>query len=340
MAVLMLLTACKGGTDAPAEGSVPKSPAVQETDKPEQTETSDVSEQTDASEWTEDEFVTVTDDLDREVTVKKHPRRVATLIGSFADIWSLAGGTDSIVATADDTWTSFDLELGEDVVNLGAVKDIELEALVAAEPELIIASTNTSIDVELLPTFEELGYTVLYFEVDSFEEYLHMLDICTQITGGEECYTLYGSNVQAQVDAAIALQDGSEPSVLYIRASGSSAKVKGSEGNVLGEMLAALGCRNIADDDESLLEDLSIEAILAEDPDYIFIVYQGADPTDAQALLEETLLSNPAWATLRAVEEGRCYVMEHRLYNLKPNDQWGTAYEKLARILYGEQTTE
>ena len=194
--------------------------------------------------------------------------------------------------------------------------------------------------MELLPTFEELGYTVLYFEVDSFEEYLHMLDICTQITGEEENYTLYGSDVQTQVDAAIALQDGSEPSVLYIRASGSSVKVKGSEGNVLGEMLAALGCRNIADEDESLLEDLSIEAILAEDPDYIFIVCQGSDPTDAEALLDETLLSNPAWATLRAVEEGRCYVMEHRLYNLKPNDQWGTAYEKLARILYGEQTTE
>ncbi len=325
IALLMLLTACKAGSDLPSEGTAAEVPDTQENT---------------VSEQMEEETVTVTDDLDREVTVKKHPRRVAALIGSFADIWSLAGGTDSIVAAADDTWTSFDLELGDDVVNLGAVKDIQLEALVASEPELIIASTNTSIDVDLLPTFEELGYTVLYFEVDSFEEYLHMLDICTQITGEEENYTRYGTDVQAQVDAAIATQDGSEPSVLYIRASGSSVKVKGSEGNVLGEMLAALGCRNIADDDESLLEDLSLEVILAEDPDYIFMVYQGSDPTDAQNLMEETLLSNPAWATLRAVEEGRCYVMEHRLYNLKPNDQWGTAYEMLAQILYGEQTTE
>ena len=168
MAMLMLLASCKAVSDTSAEASVSAAPAAQE---------NSVSGQSDVPEQTEDEFVTVTDDLDREVTVQKHPQRVATLIGSFADIWSLAGGADSIVATADDTWTSFDLELGEDVVNLGGVKEIRLEQLLASEPELIIASTNTSIDVELLPTFEELGYTVLYFEVDSFEEYLHMLDI-------------------------------------------------------------------------------------------------------------------------------------------------------------------
>ena len=43
----------------------------------------------------------------------------------------------------------------------------------------------------------------------------------------------------------------------------SSGKVKNSENSVLGEMLAALGCVNIADSDASLLEELSMEAILA-----------------------------------------------------------------------------
>ena len=44
--------------------------------------------------------------------------------------------------------------------------------------------------------------------------------------------------------------------MLYLRASGSSCKVKNSENSVLGEMLADLGCTNIADSDESLLENL------------------------------------------------------------------------------------
>ena len=113
-----------------------------------------------------------------------------------------------------------------------------------------------------------------------------------------------------------------------------SCKVKGSRDFVLGEMLADLGCVNIADSEESLLEDLSLEAIIAAEPDYIFAVLQGSDPTDAMETLEQTLLQNPAWSELRAVREGRFYTLEHELYNLKPNARWGEAYEKLADILY------
>ena len=99
-------------------------------------------------------------------------------------------------------------------------------------------------------------------------------------------------------------------------------------------MLADLGCVNVADSNQSLLEELSLESILAADPDYIFAVLQGSDATDAQATLEQTLLSNPAWGSLRAVQEGNFYTLEHSLYNLKPNARWGEAYEKLADILY------
>ena len=51
-------------------------------------------------------------------------------------------------------------------------------------------------------------------------------------------------------------------------------------------------------------------------------------------MLESTLLSNPAWSTLTAVKEGRYYVMDQTLYNLKPDARWGEAYEQLADILY------
>ena len=36
--------------------------------------------------------VNFTDALGREIKVSKNPKRVAALLGSFADIWLLAGG--------------------------------------------------------------------------------------------------------------------------------------------------------------------------------------------------------------------------------------------------------
>ena len=255
------------------------------------------------------------------------------MIGSFADIWCLAGGRDSLIAAAGDAWTSFDLGLGEDVADLGAVKEPNLEVLLAAEPDLILASVNTAADLELKDTFAHAGLNAAYFEVDCFDDYLRMLEICTRLTGQPERYETYGTAVRAQVDGAIARQDGSAPKVLYVRASGSSCKAKGSEGSVLGEMLAALGCVNIADGG-GLLENLSLEGVIAGDPDYIFAVLQGADAAAARKSLDAALLSNPAWGTLRAVREGRFITLDHKLYNLKPNARWGEAYEGLADILY------
>jgi iron complex transport system substrate-binding protein len=283
---------------------------------------------------TEAKTVTFTDDLGREVTVSD-PQRVAALIGSFAQTWCLAGGQDTLAAAADDAWTSFDLDLAEDVVDLGGVKEISLETLIGAEPDFVIASCNTDVDLELEESLTAMGIPVAYFQVDAFSDYLHMLSILTDITGRADLYDLYGQQQEEAIEAAKALADGTQPTVLYIRATGSSVKAKNSSGSVLGEMLADLDTINVADGEDTLLENLSLEAILAADPDYIFLIYQGSDPTDAEALMEELLLSNPAWATLRAVEEGRCYTMDSSLYNLKPNDRWALAYEGLADILYG-----
>lgn len=289
-----------------------------------------------ASGQTSSEAVTFTDDLGRTVTLPAPPERAAALIGSFADIWCLAGGRDTLVAAADDSWTQFDLGLGEEVKNLGAVKTPSRETLLAADPDFVIGSTKTQADVELMDLMDELGVPAACFDVSSYEDYLRVLDICTRLTGDAQAYETYGTAVGEQIDAARARADGSNPSVLYVRATGSSCKVKNSENTVLGEMLADLGCVNIADSETSLLESLSMETILACDPQYIFVVLQGSDPTDAQTTLQNALLSDPAWESLTAVKEGRLYYMDQQLYNVKPNARWGEAYEKLADILYPE----
>ncbi len=285
----------------------------------------------------EDGTLTLTDDLGRTVCVPYQPERTAVLIGSFADVWQLAGGT--LVATADDAWTSFDLNLPEDTVNLGKTRELSLERLFSCEPQLVIASSNTQIDLDWMETLEQAGIPTLYFDVSNFESYLNMLNLCTQITGRTDLYEENGLAIQGEIDEAVArstkaLEERSEPpGVLYLRASAASIKAKGSQDNVLGEMLSALGCVNIADG-SIYLDDLSLEQIIADDPEFIFIVEQGQDTATIEENLDELLRTTPAWSGLSAVREGRVYYMDSRLYNLKPNNRWGEAYDKLEKILY------
>ena len=131
-------------------------------------------------------------------------------------------------------------------------------------------------------------------------------------------------------------QTGHAPRVLYLRASASSIRAKNSRGSVLGEMLARLGCVNIADSQESLLENLSLEHILLSDPDYIFFVQLGDDAEGTQENMERFFAENPLWQELTAVQEGRVFTLDKRLYNLKPNALWADAYQQLAEILWNE----
>lgn len=282
--------------------------------------------------------VTFTDALGREVMVSKEPQRVAALIGSFADVWVLSGG--SICATAEDAWDDFDLEL-PDAVNIGGAHSPNLELIFSANPDFVIASASTSSNVEMLETLETAGITVAYFDVDSFEDYLAMLNICTDITGRKDLYERNGMKLQFQIE--VIKQEMSEQplteeqkTVLLLRAHSGSVKAKGSEGTILGEMLADLGCINIADSDTSLLEALSVESIIRQEPYRIFVVTMGNDTKKAMDNFYQMMEENPAWGTLEAVAEGRVHIMDRKLFNIKPNADWAESYEKLSEILRTE----
>ncbi len=281
--------------------------------------------------------VTFTDALGRSVTVEREPERVASLLGSFADVWVLAGG--DLCAAAEDAWEDFRLEL-PDAVNLGGAHSPSLELLLSSDPDFVIASASTAGDVEMLDTLEAAKITVAYFDVDNFEDYLEMLKICTDITGREDLYEKNGLEVKAQIESVKAryaeLQIPEEQrSVLLIRASESSIKAKGSRGTILGEMLADMGCLNIADSESSILEDLSVEAVIAARPYRVFVVTMG-DDAEAAAGVDVMFREDPAWGSLEAAREGRVYIMDKSLFNLKPNDRWGEAYEKLYDALTEE----
>lgn len=284
-------------------------------------------------------IIAFTDDLGRKVSVE-NPQRVAALLGSFAHMWTLAGGT--VYASADDAWNDFDIDMPSDAVNLGHTKSLSLEKLFGAQPDFIIASTNTRIDVEWQSTLENSGIPTAYFDVADFDDYLRVLKICTDITGRDDLYKKNGLLVQKDIEKVVEkskerIKKGGAPKVLSLRASASSVRAKNSQGNVLGEMLKNLGCMNIADSDSSLLENISVELILQEDPEFIFFVQQGDDKEAVITNINNFIKENPAWQNLSAVKEDRVYIMDKALYSLKPNNRWSEAYEKLEGILSYEK---
>lgn len=271
------------------------------------------------------------DSLNRKVSIKKSPNRVVALLGSFADVWYLSGG--SVCATVSDAWTDFDLPL-ENCVNLGGAHSPSLELIVKSNPDLVLASSSTKSNVEMKDSLEMMGITVAYFDVDNFGDYLNMLNICTDITGRKDLYQKNGLEIKDKIEEIkndfnkLGLSDN-EKSVLLLRTSSSFVKAKGSSGTILGEMLKDLGCINIADSDNSLLENLSLECVIKNEPNYIFVVTMGSDTEAAYNSINKMFEKNPAWKSLKAYKEERFFIMDKSLFNIKPNARWALAYEVL-----------
>lgn len=98
-------------------------------------------------------------------------------------------------------------------------------------------------------------------------------------------------------------------------------------------MLADLKTENIAGDGG--FDTLSMETIQLENPDYIFYVAQGKDLETAQEMADR-LFSEEVWKNLDAVKNGHVYVLDQKLYNLKPNAKWAKALQELESKLYDE----
>lgn len=277
-----------------------------------------------------------TDDTGAVVTVPESPETVAVLLSSLADLWLTAGGSvDITVGEAVERGFANDAVI---LVDDGAGKTINLETLIAAEPDLVLYSCDLSGQLSCADTLRDAGIPAAGFRVESFEDYLRVLKICTDILDTPERYEQYGTRLQAEIDAmtAAARSQPQQPDILFVRA-GSSAKytkAKTADNHFVCGMLQALGTFNIAEKAPILLDGLSTEEILLSDPDFILFTTMG-DEAAGQAYME-SLLSDPVWQTLTAVKNGRVYQLPKELFQYKPGARWGEAYAYLIQLIYGD----
>ncbi len=262
--------------------------------------------------------------------------KIAACHASFADIWLLAGGElTGVTADAED---EHGLDIGNAAV-IGTAKTVNTEALVASGTTVAFLSADLTAHLTIRTNLESLGVRCIYFKVDTFDDYAALMTHFCQVTGRTDRYSLYVTDVKARIDTILEkIPDNEDRTVLLMRAYSSGIKAK-SDDNLAGWILQKYGLINIADARPSLLEDMSLEHIVKENPDYIFVLTMGSEEA-ATAYLRENIESNPAFAALAAVRNGAYHILPKELFHYKPNERWDESYEYLAKILYPSAFSE
>ena len=262
--------------------------------------------------------------------------RVVAGMGSFANIWELAGGT--LVGASSDAFSDYHIESKAE--KIGDFSSLNVESIIALNPDFVILTGASSgrgggvAQTDLKDTLQAAGIPVAYFNVTTFDDYLRMFKTCCDITGDAEAYKDNGAEVAEGIDAIKKKAEGkSAGSVAVLTTYSGGTRVQASSTQT-GTMLAELGASNITDADKSLLSDYSLESLVKADPDFIFLLPMGDSSEAAQKALKDQTTANPAWKELTAVKEGRVITLNPKLFLYKPNDKWDDAYEELYEALY------
>jgi len=170
--------------------------------------------------------ITFTDSMDRTVAVS-NPQRVGICSGSLAECWLLAGG--EITAVTRDAVTERNLELPENYIDLGSLKEPSAEAILAADLDFVILMSSLPNHVALAETLEKTDTAYVYFDVENFSDYLEVMKIFTDITGRSDLYETNAASIQPQIEAVIERGKREDaPAVLVLRTSSSRVKVRKS----------------------------------------------------------------------------------------------------------------
>lgn len=336
MAVLLAGCSKDSNKNEPPAGNTPENPS-EEISKPEDDNRKD--ESSDYGIVINEENVVFTDASGKEVTITKNPQRVVVLQNSLLEIWDQAGGT--VVGRVEESEDKI-VENAMSAEVVGSMGAPSLEKILSLQPDLVIIAGSYTAQREMVPSFEQNNIQVINLDNDLLEDYYKTVRLFTSITGREDLYENHVNNIQKKVDEIVAkAPEDKNYKAVIIFATAKNTTVRDSN-TMVGEMIKDLNVINISDsvDAGADTKTFSIEKILQEDPDFIFVQTMGSDLDKITERLKSDALDNPAWASLTAVKENRYIVLPKDLYLYKPNDRYPEAYEGLAKMIYPEVYSE
>lgn len=301
-------------------------PAAESSAPAETTENTEASSETEAEAPT---TYTFTDARGKEVTVPVKPERVICTYGSYCPMWYENGGT---LIYRKDIYSSYTLSPELEAVPIIADGgDISAEVILEAEPDLVILNKSKS-DIEMAELLESSGVPCMVCSYTTFEEYLDLVKVFTDITQRPDLYEKNGTEIKARVDAVReTIGDRSVEGVLIMPSATSPSFTSAT--SMCGSMLRDLNMKLLSYPDGDYTKDkyeFSMEKLLELDPQYVLTAGGGED----QEAAAQRVLDWPGFTDLTAYKEGRYRHLDVSMYMYKPNSRFAEAYEQLAAFLY------
>ncbi len=266
------------------------------------------------------EVVKITDDLGRQVSIEGSPSKIVSLAPSNTEILFALGLEDRVCGVTD----SCDYpQAATEKDKVGAFAEIDLEKIIALNPDLILAEDMHK--YEVIPALENLGFTVVAMVPHTLQDVMDSIELIGSLTGTQDEAAQVVSEMQQRIKAVTDITDGlteaEKVKTLYvlwhepIMSVGADTRIH--------ELIEKAGGINIAAVAGEGYPTLALEEIININPEVIIV----DSDTSLQFVLNESRLEG-----VDAVVNGRVYSINPDLTN-RPTPRIAEALEVMAEMI-------
>ena len=278
-------------------------------------------------------YAVITDDAGRTVSLDAKPQRIVPLSASFLEPLHAVNAPVVARVAAKTGIPEEDKSLPE----VGNVYNINIEKVIAAKPDLIIAYKG--MNDKYVSSFESNHIPVIVLEMRTYEQVKNTVKVMGVLSGFPDKGRQLIADMDNQMKAVQAKlpKDGKRIAILHSTSQSVTVQL---ENSIAGSAAELLGLKNIAAGMTPLQSNptaapYSLETLAAANPDLIFVTTMGKMETVRDAMMKN-VESNPAWQALPAVQDGRVYFLPQEQFLLSPGIHYPEAVAYMAKLAYPE----
>jgi iron complex transport system substrate-binding protein len=274
--------------------------------------------------------IVLKDGVGKTITLPTPAKRIVSLAPSNTEIlFAITAGSQVV---GRDNYSDFPPEALQVTDIGGGFGELDAEAILALQPDLVMASSLTP--PEQVQALRDLGLTVftLTNPNDLPGMYINLLTVAT-LTGHEEDAKTLIANLDQRVKAVQTkmAKVTERPLVFYeIDSTDPNAPWTAGAGTFIDTLISMAGGENLGKVLKGEWAQISIEALIKEDPDIILLgdaFWGGVTP--------EAVAARSGWDALGAVKNGQVYPFDDNLVS-RPGPRLVDGLEALAKFLHPE----
>jgi iron complex transport system substrate-binding protein len=269
---------------------------------------------------------TITDDAGREVILDAEPRRIVSLAPSNTEIVCALEACERIVGVTD-----FDDHPPEvvEIPKVVTMAQVDVEAVVAAEPDLVLAAGNELTPTAVIDQLDELGLPVLVLYPESLDEVTADIELVGRAIGEADAAATLVEDMEARIAAVVESVAGLDrPRTFYEVSVFEGTIYTAGEGSFLASLIETAGGEPITGD--ALSTSIELEDLVAADPELILL----GDATYDATITPESVAARPGWETMSAVQDGEVRVVTEDVVITRPGPRIVDGLEALARAIH------